>query len=268
MNIDKIEKIEDFIYWVKKISEEFDNKKHLFYRGHSDFNYKLKPSVFRNDKTTYNEREILLDFEHYSPRHNIQYDFVNEIDKVLVDIQHYGIPTRLLDWTLAPLNALFFACIDNIEKDGEVIMLDAWKLWKHIIKETNFKEIHKIHIISRALLARNWDFESIKDYVSRKFLYNEIKVEDIKIPFPFIANYTNDRILHQRGCFTIHGICQEALDDIGDIKNFIRRILVKSESKTKIIRELNQLYVNYYSIYPDFDGMKNMIKQKGSLFNL
>ena len=266
MNIDNVEKIEDFIYWVKKISEEFGNKKHLFYRGHSDSSYTLKPSVFRKDE--YNEREILLDFEHYSPRHKIQYNFVDEIDKVLVDMQHYGIPTRLLDWTLAPLNALFFACIENSEKDGEVIVLEPWKLWKCIVGEKHFKEIHKVHIISRALLARHWDFDAIKDYISKKFLYSELKVEDIKIPFPFIANYTNDRILHQRGCFTIQGICKEALDDITDIKNIIRRILIKCEFKTKIIKQLNQLYVNYYSIYPDFEGMSKMIKQKGSLFNI
>jgi hypothetical protein len=154
MSIDKIEKVEDFISWVKKVTEEFEakfgTKKHLFYRGHSSYSFKLIPSVFRNNM--YKEREILLDFEHYSPRYNIQYDFIDEIDKVLVDMQHYGIPTRLLDWTLAPLNALFFACMDNIKddgktKDGEVIVLDAWGLWERIVRDTGFREIHKFILL-------------------------------------------------------------------------------------------------------------------------
>ena len=74
--------------------------------------------------------------------------------------------------------------------------------------------------------------------------------------------------MHQRGCFTIHGKCEKPFDDFKDVNDFIKRVRIKFEAKPKILEELNQLYVNYYSIYPDFEGMKNMIKQCGSLFNL
>jgi len=40
-------------------------------------------------------------------------------------MQHYGIPTRLLDITSNPLVALFFACIEFPKVDGEVIFFSG-----------------------------------------------------------------------------------------------------------------------------------------------
>ncbi len=39
--------------------------------------------------------------------------------------QHFGMPTRLLDWSWNPLTALFFACFDEPRKDGFVYAMNA-----------------------------------------------------------------------------------------------------------------------------------------------
>lgn len=38
----------------------------------------------------------------------------------LMVLQHYGVPTRLLDWSLSPWIAAFFACYGNDREDGEI----------------------------------------------------------------------------------------------------------------------------------------------------
>lgn len=98
---------------------EFD-----FFRGHSSIDYKLIPSIGRFYRDGQDsgllqfEKDIFEDFERkYSlftdvrPRNDMEFLFL---------AQHYGLPTRLLDWTFNPLIALYFACVSNPDKDGAV----------------------------------------------------------------------------------------------------------------------------------------------------
>lgn len=266
-----ITNVQQLIQEVQSVYNGWNSNKHLFFRGHSNDEYNLIPTVFRpieKDKY-YKEKEVLLDFKQYAPVHSINYDFLAERDKILVDMRHYGMPTRLLDWTIAPLNALYFACCDTANKNGEVIVFNAWEYWSRIIgSKKDEPEIHQIHILSRSLLSGGWGFKKINSYISRYFGYDDLKEEDILNPFPFVANYTNDRILHQRGVFTIQGLSIDKLDIVEETNDLIKRFKISASFKQSILEELNQLNVNHYSIYPDFEGMSEMLKRNGSLFNI
>lgn len=95
-----------------------------FFRGHSSSEYKLIPSIgrlFQNGKENLMkqyEQEIFKDFKRkYSMYTNVR----PKNDKEFLFLaQHYGLPTRLLDWTFNPLVALYFACCTNFDKDGIV----------------------------------------------------------------------------------------------------------------------------------------------------
>ncbi|NJK87683.1 MAG: FRG domain-containing protein [Bacteroidales bacterium] len=215
----------------------------------------------------FNEKDILHDFEQYAPVHAIHYDFMAEREKVLADMQQYGIPTRLLDWTFAPLNALFFACSSNEDKDGEIIVFNPWKYNQFVIGDEEKPEAHHIHVLCRALLSGGWNPEEAIDFVREKYNFKNFDADGLRYPFAFIANYTNNRIFHQRGCYTIQGTSNIPLDEVSIAGECLLRIEVSQHYKKSILKELNQLYINHYSIFPDFEGMKNMILQNRGLFN-
>lgn len=114
----KIEKLTDII---QILEEKTDNKNTYWYRGHSRVNYQLLPSIFRpsrdNEDRYYEESSIIEEMIRRFPR--VRKDHNSTIE-VLTYAQHYGLPTRLLDWSENILVALYFCCSENQDVDGNL----------------------------------------------------------------------------------------------------------------------------------------------------
>lgn len=108
---------------AKVLASEKPYSTEIFYRGHSNKSkYKLEPSLFRKDGDgNYLDNEYIIYKELIISNSS---DFQSDeytLDR-LVRMQHYSLPTRLLDITSNPLIALYFACKSAPNEDGEVII--------------------------------------------------------------------------------------------------------------------------------------------------
>ena len=117
----KITCLTDVLNFAHKLDGEY------WFRGHSKSCYKLLPSVLRptSDGKYYDESKLLSEFVRRHPEANDKHKNILEI---LTYAQHYGLPTRMLDWTENLLIALYFACEDEgkIDHDGELFFLKTY----------------------------------------------------------------------------------------------------------------------------------------------
>jgi len=105
--------ITSVVAFINAIKEDIDDPfsenrgTEVFYRGHADESWDLKPSIVRSDKGIKNEHLLFRDMVAHVPQ---DFSECKSALDYLVQMQHYGLPTRLLDVTTNPLVALYFAC--------------------------------------------------------------------------------------------------------------------------------------------------------------
>ena len=159
VHIEIITSVEQYITEINKLHCDAMNP--IFYRGHPNANYLLIPSTMRS---FLNKEEVL--YEEFRRR------FYNELShcfctmEQLVFMQHYSLPTRLLDITENALLGLFFACVDDkrfcTERDknkynwGEVLLFHALETEK----STNYAYSIKAVNSSTASICANTGFLS------------------------------------------------------------------------------------------------------------
>ena len=91
----------------------------LLFRGHSDVDYKLQPILARKPNDVAKERNYIELAKYKLP--DIFRDTMSPVE-MLALLQHYGVPTRLLDLTENALVALYFACCSKPDRDGNVFV--------------------------------------------------------------------------------------------------------------------------------------------------
>jgi len=268
--------VEDYIRHV--ISNSASSREEVFYRGHSSKKYRLEPSLFRRDKKgnyRFLEKEHILYRELLVSNSTDFQDDNSTLDR-LVRMQHYSLPTRLLDLTSNPLIALYFACIENPKKRGEVISFKVKR------KNVRYFDSDRVSCISN--LARlPWKEKGKIDFsvsISKKNFNAQMAVKRllhfIKEEKPYFeprikkshlskiecvkGKRNNDRMVSQSGAFLVFGL-DAVLNEQGTNNIGIGRVTIKD--KSKILKELDHLNINESTVFPYIESSaKYIAKQK------
>ena len=237
----------------------------LLFRGQSDVDFGVDGSIFRNGllaKETALVNELILQEPREFGSHMTDFE-------QLVKMQHYGLPTRLLDITTNPLVALYFACAEYESKDGELI------LFIESLQRPTQKEVRLLSALAEYDGKSEGDF---LDYFSRKGFGQ--RLERLKIQFqnkyvPVVAPKNNERIRRQNGAFLILGIDISAPDyylknkfDLRDTlsayvdEGIPRYLRIPAEQKASILHELDMIGINEAFVYPELEHQAAYIKKR------
>ncbi len=253
-----IKSFSDFYSELKKIivdNEAFD--KQYFFRGHSDVKYEPVPSIYRSKNIEYEDR-----LYHEAIRRNSS-EFTGEMSTFdsLVKMQHYELPTRLLDITANPLIALFFACKENDNVDGKVLIFPVMN------EQKKYYDSDAVCILSNlAKQSKDFAFTEHKErlvYDIQKdipqFKGEYLKLEAIKEVFCVMPKLNNERIICQQGAFFIFGMDSSKSEPAKLLDKPIE-IVIKAESKSEIMKDLNLLGINEAVLFPETDKIMKQIK--------
>lgn len=164
-------------------------------------------------------------------------------------MQHYGVPTRLLDWTESPLVALFFA-VDN---NGKYRNADA-AVW--CLKPTELNKNANISNASEANYIPSFDDIELQPYASDKLKTTNVEL----LPVATIATRNNPRIQAQLGTFTIHHTKKVAIEAVGDGSHVIK-YTIPHASRENIKRELKLLGLNQFSLFPELTSVGALLRE-------
>ena len=269
--LSSISKVNTFISTLKGKGET------LFFRGHANPNYILRPSIMRTSRLRQNERnlynELLIncpdDFQK-CPTH---------LEK-LVKMQHYGLPTRLLDITRNPLVALYFACESQSETYGELVLISAAN---HDIKYPQSDTVSVLASLPVFSFQKQQEFlRWAQDPTISNFAFNshverlihEVRLEkpafqpeinkiDILSNVIVYALKNNNRIIKQDGAFILCGLS----DEFGSLEEFRykehgKKIVVLIEKKNEILEQLENFSINRATLFPEIECVSEYLYSK------
>ena len=208
------------------------------FRGQACSLWEINSSLTRETKFLENEKELYYDILSMKPN---SFENDHSVYERLITMQHYGMPTRLMDLSRNPLVAIFFACNnrDKAKEDGAIFIF-----------KTNSNEIKNFEDPLLENLQQLYSEQQSDSIESKNFLKDLHYIRGVA---------KNQRINNQSGDFLFIGKETKPKDIEDEVSHII---IIDSGVKQPLLEMLEQLNIHGGSVYPDLTHMSNYIKEK------
>lgn len=228
------------------IGEHVSPEGEFWFRGHADREWGLFPTALRSGSEEDRSKALAL-FDAFRQVAEMKLERLpDDHDKLGWHqvAQHYGLPTRLLDWSENPLVSLYFAVAHHSETDGVVLML-------------NPRELNQDSLFEGVLDAKR-DRGTVDEYLGLDGGLSESGTASVAVN----PVWNSDRILLQRGKFTIHG----SRDDGTWARTpSLAAIAIGRDSKHELRSELEGVGVDEMSLFPELEHACRHLKRRAGL---
>jgi FRG domain len=252
VEIDSWGQLQDELFadsWTPELSRY---RSQYAYRGLSDSRYKLETTLIRLGGPYKDlEHHLLRNFRKYAVRSVVERDSPWHW---LAVAQHYGLPTRLLDWTFSPYIALHFATA-NEEKFNV----------NGVIWAVNYRRVHSL--LPDTL--REAGAKEGSDLFTVEMLSETVESVDALVQLsqdPFVIFFEppsiDDRIVNQSALFSVMSSATARLDEwLVEHSSVWRKIVIRAALKAEIRDKLDQANITERVLFPGLDGLSRWLKR-------
>lgn len=216
------------------------------FRGQADADWELRPSVQRG-YTSQQDRYLTNEFRVRARSRYVSCPSSSDYPGWLALMQHYGLPTRLLDCSYSPLIAAFFAVHPDYypwqQKGGREACI--WALDASKLNESQGFEP----------LIFPLDASSYEPLIEPAFK-NRQELNTVGVA---MALEHDPRIQLQQGAFTIHS-SRIPINRLDGAENWLRKFIIQGDAIFGLFEELTLLGVRKYTLFPDLSALTSDLK--------